>query len=226
MEAEWYGPAQLERCDRMQLEHRDICSVLDFCLTETGRNEKGLEIATALAPYWHASGSASQGRYWVERLLKLHPEPTRLRVKALLAVGFFGLQDNDIEGTQWIAAEAHKLARRVGDPCMIAWAMTMQANLELCSGDPARAAIRIEYALSRHRDNSDQVGCMFTQFLLSCGALLLGDLNYAVALQEESLELCESLGESWQRASMLWMLGPTLTQRHCTTSPPPATACP
>ncbi|MFC0109249.1 ATP-binding protein [Kibdelosporangium aridum] len=81
-EQAWLGAQELEQYAQLQREHVNLRAALEFCLTESGEEQAGLDTGSALWIYWFLSGSHTEGRYWLDRALESNPEPSPARAKA------------------------------------------------------------------------------------------------------------------------------------------------
>jgi len=57
-----FGASQVQWFDRLSLEHSNLRTALDYCLTEAGQAGAGMELASALWLYWETRGRLSEGR--------------------------------------------------------------------------------------------------------------------------------------------------------------------
>jgi predicted ATPase/DNA-binding CsgD family transcriptional regulator len=71
----WLTPSQGEWLDRLRLEHANLRAALEFCAVQPGEAAAGLVFAAGLGTYWEGSGSVSEGRRWLDRLLAAVPAP-------------------------------------------------------------------------------------------------------------------------------------------------------
>jgi predicted ATPase/DNA-binding CsgD family transcriptional regulator len=208
LDDEWYGPRQLEWFERMRADHADVRAALDFCVSQPGEADAGLSIACALRVYWHASGSLAEGRHWLGLLLERHPEQDALRALALRTAGLLALYHNDARGARLAAREARDLADRLGEPALVAWATLGEGFATVLGGEDVRVAVPLlEDAVTRMRALRDNGGILLSLMLLSNALLLLGDEDRAVLLGHEAVMFSESIGESWMRAWLRWVLG-------------------
>ncbi|WP_399200770.1 ATP-binding protein, partial [Streptomyces sp. WAC 06725] len=76
-ERRWFGPGQREIVARLRADQDNLRAALEFSLTVPGEARAGLGLAGTLWFYWHACGAPREGRYWLDRALDAHPEPTR-----------------------------------------------------------------------------------------------------------------------------------------------------
>ncbi|WP_137815216.1 ATP-binding protein [Gandjariella thermophila] len=207
LDAEWYGPHQLDWFRRMRTEHADVRAALDFCLAHPDEAATGLTIACELRVYWHASGSLAEGRHWVRLLLDRHPEPDAVRARGLRTAGLLALYHNDLGGALVATREARELALRLDNPVLIAWS-TLAAGFATLLGQDIRTAVPLlEDAVARMRATRDNGGILLSLMVLANALLLLGDEDRAVLLGREAVTFSKSIGESWMRAWLMWVLG-------------------
>jgi predicted ATPase len=64
-----FGASQVQWFDRLGLEHSNLRTALDYCLTEPGQAGTGMELASALWLYWETRGRLSEGRRWIDQFL-------------------------------------------------------------------------------------------------------------------------------------------------------------
>jgi non-specific serine/threonine protein kinase len=207
METEWYSPSQLTWFNRMTPEGPNVRVALDFCLTEPGQAQAGMEIATALCAYWHSHGYLHESCRWFERLLTQDQELTPTRAKALLIAAALMLDLNDVTGATPFLKEGRALASQFGDPVDQAFAARASGLAALLCGDVPGAATLFEEALARYQAADEVGGVLHVRFHLATAAMLLGDTDRAMTLAEQCVSLSESLGDHWLRSWMLWTQG-------------------
>lgn len=206
-ELEWFSPRQLDWFNRSRLEHPNIRVALDFCLTEPGEVAAGLRIVAWLRTYWHANGSLDEGRRWIKELLTLEPEPSPVRLKALLVDASLALLLNDVAGANQALAEVQALTKRFGDPVSHATMAHVSGLAALLSGDPSDAARLLHEALAHYRETHDAPNTLIVLFFLASAMIAMGDEEQAMTLADECLALSESLGEHWIRGWVQWTRG-------------------
>lgn len=71
--ADWCSPREVEWLSRLRRELPNLRAALDFCATEPGEGQTGLEIAVNLTRTrcWFFSSTIGEGRHWLERGLAL-----------------------------------------------------------------------------------------------------------------------------------------------------------
>lgn len=206
-EEAWLTPAELEWVARLQDEHHNLRTALEYSLDKPGEAPHALTIAAGLANYWHASGRMVEGHYWLRTGLDLATEPTTMRAKALWADGRLVLLRGDAAGAPAVVEQCLALARRLDDKKSWALAFQEQALEELLHGDAKRAESLLEYALREFQAAGDDYGAWYTLYLHSLTESTLGRTDRAIASAEQCLLLSESRGAEWSRSQALWVLG-------------------
>jgi predicted ATPase/DNA-binding CsgD family transcriptional regulator len=207
-EAEWFGPDQVEWSARLRLEHANLRSAMDFCLSTPGETRQGLAIASSLRVYWlSGTGFASEGGRWLDQLLALDREPSEERAKALWCRVWLGALQNDVADSAPMLAESRALATRLHDDSALAYVTQVAGLVALQRGDLPDAAALIRQALARHEDANDPVGVGHALVRLATTAVLREDVPTATALCTQCLAISQVHGERWFRGHALWILG-------------------
>jgi predicted ATPase/DNA-binding CsgD family transcriptional regulator len=206
-ESRWFGRDQPELFARLRLEHGNIRSALNFCLTEPGESEVGLAIAAALRFYWLTSGRLNEGRHWLDHLLAHGGDPSPTRLRALYVDGYLATGLNDFATADRLLENAGLLAKDLGDASGAAYVAQIRGLAALFQHDPADAARLLEQALAGHHSLEDFAATAYDQALLALAKTMLGDVARARALFDECLAQTESVGEHWMRSMALWALG-------------------
>jgi len=207
-DADWVSPRQVEWFARLDREHVNIQAALDFCLTEPGEVEAGMQILTAVFHfYWWGRGWAREGRLWLSRALDQSGPPSAVRAHALLADGALALGAGDFAGGGQRLEAARAIAESSGDPTVTArvcWVAGQQAQYV---GDLAGSITQAEQGLAVLVPDRDQSLRLDLLLVYAISAGLLGDEKGATACHVESLEITEAGGEYFHRAYALWALG-------------------
>jgi non-specific serine/threonine protein kinase len=201
------SPGQIEWMQLMRPDLPNIRVALDFCLTEPGQAQPGLQIASALQYYWLFYGLLREARQWLTRALKLDPRPTVIRSKALAAAAFILLLQGDTDGALALRDEGNALARRLGDGRALAHATHVCGMAAWAQGDLHDAVPLLTEALERARTDGDDPTETFIDLLfLAMTTALLGDGSSA-ARAAETLAAAQSAGAEWSIAWGQWALG-------------------
>jgi predicted ATPase len=206
-ESQWLGPGQQEWFVRLQREHANLRAALDFCASEPGEARIGLEMASALWPYWVFSGSLTEGRHWLEQAVERQPEPSQARAKALWVSGWLAVLRGEVSAGTLLVAQSQTLAQRLGDEATMAHAMRTAGSAAFLQGDIPGAVAFLEDALARHRAVGDPAGVWCTLYLLTMVCTYHKQGDRAVAFGEECLALAAVRGADLSRTSALWAIG-------------------
>ncbi|QUH06233.1 LuxR family transcriptional regulator [Saccharopolyspora erythraea] len=208
VEADWFGPRQLEWLEILHAEHPNIQAALEFCLAEPGGARTAQRLAGALWFYWIAHGLLTEGRHWLDKALALDAEPGPERVKALWVNGYIATRQGDNNAALAMLEECQDLAQLLGDDAALVRGLQMTGLAELMHGDHARGVKLLEEALVHHRAAGEpNANLALTMFYLALAVCTRGDLDRAVALCQECRQMCESCGERWSLSRTLWILG-------------------
>ncbi|SMD20677.1 non-specific serine/threonine protein kinase [Kibdelosporangium aridum] len=204
---DWFGPHQSEWLNRLRIEHANLRTALDFCLSEPGEELLGLRMASALWFYWTASGLLKEGRRWLDRALSLNPQPTRMRAGALWRDGRITVFQGDVPAAVSKLEECRTLAQQLGDLQALAYGTQMLGVASLFGGDLPRAATLLEEAVARHHANRELTStALLASLQLALTRAFQSDLDGAVDLCEECLTVSDAHGETWARSYALYVL--------------------
>ncbi|MBI3915159.1 MAG: tetratricopeptide repeat protein [Chloroflexi bacterium] len=199
-----HGPEQVQWLDRLDIDHDNLRSALEWSLGE-GRVEKGLRLAAALMWFWYMRAHWSEGRQRVESLLN-QPEAapkTLTRAKALLVLaneaGWLSAASTKIQYLEELIA----IAREYGVAGKRTLALGLGfLGLGLLGDDPGVAESKLEEGLAIARSlDDDWVGALL---LWARGWQFRGKKDDRAALNafEESLSRFNSLGDEYWTAEV------------------------
>ncbi len=203
--AEWFSSWQLDWNHRLECELPNLREALEFALS--GAGEEGLEMASALQPFWLARGMLGEGRRWFDRALSREPRtPTVGRARALYrATVLAELQGEPQVGTA-LAAEGRVLAEQIADPLVHSMVAYTDGWAALMRSDFDRARTCLEAAIDTDRDPVLKASALL---LLGWTHELNGDCGTALGWLQQALALAESHGESVFRSYALRAIGIT-----------------
>ena len=96
--------------NRLQREHDNLRSALEWCLAAPERGEQRLEFAAALFWFWMKRGYFREGQQWLERALAAGSDaPPALRAKALMGLGSMMFFQGDFVRTRALLEESATL---------------------------------------------------------------------------------------------------------------------
>lgn len=205
-EADWLSPRQETWLTRLQSEHANLRTALEFCLSEPGQKQAGLEIASSLWFHWLCSGLLSEGRHWLGRALALAPQDTVARGKALWVDGWLSVLRGDTASALPQLEECRALALRLHDGPTLVHATQYLGGRALYEGDFQQAIGLLEEAVEGHRASGDRNGLMTALYQLTMACAMSGDPR-AEDVGKECLDLCDQAHAPWSRSYALWALG-------------------
>jgi non-specific serine/threonine protein kinase len=190
-ERELDGPDQTLWLAFLETDHDNFRAALSWSLGEGGDAGLGVRQAAALWPFWFARGYLSEGRRWLERAITLSDSLSTLaRAKALNGAGSIATFQDEYEAAKALIEEGLALNRELGDKEGIASSLANLCGVAMLGQRddiPALAALEEAKALRPEIKNRRTVGNLL--ILEGRVALARGDLERAVELGEESLEM-------------------------------------
>ncbi|MGI5289869.1 ATP-binding protein [Nonomuraea polychroma] len=183
-------PDQLERYQVLRTELPNVRAALDACLSEPPLAPVGLSTASAMWCYWLLAGSLTEGRYWLERGLRLVPDGTGTRAFALWAYTLLALRQGDVAAALPRLRECHGLARQAGNERILPRALMAEGVAAFSHGDGRRGLELLRESLELHRAADDMDGLIYSLYF---GAAYGSseDPGQAAEFGEELLNLCE-----------------------------------
>jgi len=207
----WWGPAQREVLERLEVEHENLRAALAYCQESPGEAPAGLAICADTAYFWHAQRHAGEGRRWLTGLLELAPEPTVERAAALASLATLLMLQNEASAAIPVLADAEALARRLGVRETTAQVLGRQAMVVAAQRDLDRSAALTDEAvrLAREAAHDESLATALSQ--AARVALGRGDVERSVELYRECVDLCRAAGERWLRQRALLPLAMALS---------------
>jgi predicted ATPase/DNA-binding SARP family transcriptional activator/DNA-binding CsgD family transcriptional regulator len=199
------GSRQVEWLDRLEQEHDNLRAALAWSLEE----DLGARLAGALSLFWYTRGYLSEGRSYLEAVVRGHsvPEPTRAR--ALDGLGWIAEPQGDYERARLAYEESLGLYRRAGDRRGVANALGDLGSLALDRGDYERATSLLEESLALYRDLGESEGIIGILDSLGVLASARGDSERSAVYFREALVLSRGTGNVRRTAVSLGNFGIT-----------------
>ncbi len=202
-----FGPAQVQWFTRLQREHANLRTALEGSLAQPGRTACGLGMAADLLYHWITSYYLGEGRRWLDQGLALCPEPTEIRARALWTNSWLAVIQSDTDAAAAMLEESRSIGTRLGLEPVLAYTALYSGMVAMYRGEVRTAIAWYEEAVTRHRRTGDPVGLTLALIRLSLAHSFIDDSPGAIALGEESLEVCDAYGEGWHRAYTMMALG-------------------
>lgn len=207
-DADWVSPRQVGWFARLDREHANVQTAVDYSLTQPGEAEAAMRILAGLFHfYWWGRGWAREGRLWLARAFDKPTPPSAVRARALLTDASLSLADGefDVGGQRLEAARA--ILSTVPDPGGAAFAWWVEGSVGLYTGDLPAATGAFEKGLALLEPGRELTVRLDLLLSYSSALALLGDTERATWCHDEFLRITVPAGESFHRAYAQWTFG-------------------
>ncbi|MCW3100948.1 MAG: transcriptional activator domain protein [Chthonomonadaceae bacterium] len=195
--------------ERMESEHDNLRSALDFCIEEPDGVQAALRLAGAASGFWCTRGHWNEGR---ERLVDLlaRPEaqnPTWARAAALHGAATLAQAQRDLTSAHSLLEECLAIWRELGDKQRLAMSLAGLGSLISERGDHDLARALLEEGLTIWQELGDKHGIATLLNKLGVVAKRQSDYLTARSLLGESLAIRRELKDKNGMAASLFNLG-------------------
>jgi predicted ATPase/DNA-binding SARP family transcriptional activator len=200
-----HGPQQLAWLDRLEVEHDNLRSALEWALRRAQdggqvRPEAALRLAGSLGLFWDLRGHFKEGRQWLEQALALQPSPAgpawrAARSQALYWAGHLAKWQGDYRRAAELAEANLALCRAQGSEWAVGYALYLAGSVANKQGDLARAQAHLAESLTLFRQVHARWGLAHTLGTLGNIARAQGRYDQALACLEESHALYREIGD-------------------------------
>jgi len=206
-EPELRAADQVAWLNRLQIEHDNLRTALEWCLAAPGRGTHALELASALFWFWTKRGYFSEGQQSLERALAGAAEVSpALRAKALIGLSHMTYFQGDYARTQILLEESLTLARESGDMGSTAFSLGMQGLVAMERGDFETSAMLAAECETAAMASGDVWFQIWPLGIRAFGAIHDGDYKQASELFEQLLSLAHQTGDKWLLGILLFDL--------------------
>jgi predicted ATPase len=194
----WSG----ELHDRIREVQENLRTALGWWL-EKNRPREGLRLAVTLGEFWMWSGSITEARDWLERMLDLASRtpssagaadgsssatPLRVRAEGVITLGVAASWQGDYVQARAVLEKGVGLARELGDPAVVAFGLASLGLSLWQVGAQQHATAALEESLRMSRELSDQTFVALALRQLGIVSRWQGRYERADALLRESAE--------------------------------------
>jgi DNA-binding CsgD family transcriptional regulator len=193
-----------QRLDQSELEIDNLRAAFAWSRENAGIAE-ALTLASSLQPLWLARGHIREGLAWLEAaLVDAYPDgaqPERARALADKAM----LESWMTAANADQADEALAIAREVGDPGLLARALSANGCVRGNDAEAARPYFAEALGLARSVDDA----WLISQILgwQAYGAMMMGDPRAALAAAEEGRGFADTIGDRFVSRQCRWCRG-------------------
>lgn len=208
--AQWCGPREIEWLSELRQELPNLRAALDFCLTQPGQAQAGLEIAANLTRTrcWFFSSTLSEGRHWVERTLALNPPlPNPLRAGAAALRAWIALVQGDQHAAETFLADCRDLARQLADSDALPAVVFVTGAHALLVRADAQAIPLLAQARNQFQQGGEIGDAHMATMMWAMAAVFLGDRDAAIAASNEYLAEATAYAAAWAHSWALWCVG-------------------
>ncbi len=207
-EPESWGAAQRLWLERLELEHENLRAALAWSVADPQGAEAGLRLAAALWNFWWMRGYLSEGRRWLEQMLRRQEEaPLAARAKGLHASGVIAYALGDHATANQELEQSLALYQSLGDRRGIALNLTYLGMLARHRGEYARASTLLEKSATLLRGLGETWAMAVALNVLGDIAADQRDYATARAFYEQGLGLLRHVQDTWGIAFTLVHLG-------------------
>jgi predicted ATPase/DNA-binding winged helix-turn-helix (wHTH) protein len=202
--AEQSGVERPQCLERFALEQDNFRAGLEW-LIETGDADWGLRLGTAMFRFWEMCERLTEGRDWLDKLLKLPgaAAPAKPRARALFAAGVLTGAQGDYASADALIMESLEIARLLRDKQGAAVSLNALAVHARDRGDVAIARSLFEESLVLWRELDDPRAVARALSNLANVVKLQGDYARSRALYAECLSIFQGLGD---RMGVAWAM--------------------
>jgi predicted ATPase/DNA-binding CsgD family transcriptional regulator len=206
----WYGPEQQAWCDRLEQDHDNLRTALQWLL-ESKEAALALQFSNALWWFWYTRDHVREGRTFLEKALAGSEEVAMsARAQALHDLGLLLEFLGEYQQAEKSCEECLALNLQLGNPAGAAWARFALGKVAFDQDKYSRAHALLQEALPFFRESGDQVGCHFTLTHLTMVYTQQGAYVKARTCAEECVALAKELGDKDTTAWDLLLLGKVL----------------
>ena len=192
-EPEFFGEQGKKWFDRLEAEHDNLRSALDWSIVNDA--ETAANLAGILRTFWILHNYLTEGRKWLETIINCCADTVSIdvRIKLLSGLGHTAGYQGDLETARKAHEKCLAESRTVNNLRQIAISMRGLGFVAKWQNDIAAARKFCKEALAVSRDLKDQIGIAAS--LTALGDLARMESNYRAArpFYEESLDICRQI---------------------------------
>lgn len=202
---ESFGADQAQWLSRLNREHANLRSALDFSLTESEQPEAALDLAAHLLKFW-LTGHLLEGLRYITQALERVRQPTPRRAFALYDASVLASVAGEADLASILLEECHALADRFDDELLRAKILQCRGHGEIRAGRPSAAIAALEESLAGFESAGDAQGEFDTLILLTVALVVVADAR-AEACGQRALRIAEDHAAADSIARGHWVLG-------------------
>ena len=201
------GADQAAWLNRLDVEHDNLRTALDWSLADPDRRADGLTLATCLWWFWTKRGYFTEGQQRLERALAVQEHVAGdVEARALIGLGHLANFRGDFDASRSIIARALEVARTSGELWAEAYALDFEAIFEADGGNFDRCHVLAREARSVALRSTSPLAWQplaLATRMIAYDALHGGQLDDAGRGFEEAIALERKHGDVWSIGILL-----------------------
>jgi non-specific serine/threonine protein kinase len=203
-----FGPGQAGWYRTLRREHGNLREALRHAVGDRRHAAQGLEMVTALEPYWAATGRLGEARHWLARAAVVAEADACTRARAFAMAAWTATLQGEPDTGRSMLEEAEALvAGGAVDDAARARVLVARAVEASWRGSPAEALMPLEQAVSAARTAGDRPTESSALFVLALCRSFAGDLEGTGTALQACVDLTGPAGETHVRSYALAALG-------------------
>jgi len=188
------GPDQIVWLDRLEAEHDNFRGALSWCLADEADVDRALRLAGALAWFWLTRAHVTEGRQWLETVRQRPGGSPESHFKVSHGAGWLAHMQHDAAAAHGPADTALTIARELGDPRALSWALVLRARISYFAGDAATVRLLAEQSLLAACEAGDEWLIAWALHIHALAAHIAADYTTARSYYEQSLSIRQRVG--------------------------------
>lgn len=178
---------------QMQREHNNFRVALTWSTTLPGDSHLSPALIRSISQYLMLSGNLSESSIWFDKILAIQHLDKRDRIRLLHIAGDGAGKQGDNEKGRKYQMEGLELAKEIQDSDLIYLSIEGMARAEYREGNYLLAIDLFEEALSHKRKGTNKIAIIRTLNYLAISNREAGNLDRALEVGLESIEICRSI---------------------------------
>jgi len=204
------GADQLKWLDILEDEHENLRAALGWSIA-SDRADDAARLVGALGWFWFICGYWEEAWRWLTMSLEMvtNPEPS-LRAKAIYRAGGIEVIRGNLAGPLELVQKALDICTELSDAEGIAWCLNLMGQATtFTSKNLDEGTANLTKSIELFHELDDKWGVAWSTRYLGQIAEQQGDLERSVALQQEAGQQFEDLGDVYNTAHSLYLIGVT-----------------
>lgn len=205
--AAWYSPHQVADIAVTHAERANFIAALEWSSVTDSESDFASRIAVALRYHWIAGGFLSEGRAWLERILQ-HPEiSSYARGSASWVAGWVALIQGDHADASAHLELSWKIAKKLQNSEMLAFAQQWQALYQLFTGNLSDAIALYRKVIVDHERHDRPADRLTAVYQLVMAQAFSDQATDGLKTSLAALAYAEQEEEQWNYAYLWWIIG-------------------